>query len=80
MQVIRSERYQCLGFNHRSDNGWYPGWVFQQIPPKGALHFEPNILIVSSAKYVDRGRVYFMKSDGTVESSAAEPALAYDRL
>lgn len=80
MQVIKSERYQCLGFCDQSGNGWYPGWVFQQVPPKDNLHFEPNILIVSSAKYIDRGRVYFMKSDGTVETNDRLAAATFETI
>jgi hypothetical protein len=66
MQLFKSDKYEIVGFRDHESNGIPVGWILRQIPPQGRLNFDSNTLIVKELKYVDRGRIYFMKSDGSI--------------
>lgn len=71
MKVVKSDKYIIVGFNSNPDtsNSIPRGWI---IRSKEVPNFDSETLIISELKYIDRGRVYFLKKDGTIEEGARE--------
>lgn len=63
MKTINASRYELLGFKDVVFKGC-SGWVFSELKWKTK---DPTLMIVSKAKYIKDGSVYFLKEDGSIE-------------
>lgn len=70
MKVVRSEKFQILGFQSKRNDFIPAGWVIKSRNFKCIKDFEPEIVVVSELKYVDGGRVYFLTRDGKIRECA----------
>lgn len=78
VKVFSNTKYDLVGFR-RFSNGF--GWVLTEIPKFS--NQTPAYIIVSKAKFIDNGQVFFLLEDGSIESNhrvIQTPQLAVELL